>query len=65
MLTSYCSLQQTPAHFPDYRGVTVDRHARCRWGAKKVSLMAQWQQYAPFVAVGGVLIVVLALKFYF
>jgi len=36
-----------------------------RWGAKKVSLMAQWQQYAPFVVVGVVLFIVLVLKFYF
>ena len=38
---------------------------RFRWGAKKVSLMAQWQQYAPFVAVAALLIFVLILKFYF
>mmetsp|Transcript_37780 Transcript_37780/g.102998 ORF Transcript_37780/g.102998 Transcript_37780/m.102998 type:complete len:184 (+) Transcript_37780:112-663(+) len=35
-----------------------------KWGAKKVSLMAQWQQYAPLVAVGGVVFVVLLLKYF-
>jgi len=35
-----------------------------KWGAKKVSLMAQWQQYAPFVVVAGILLLVLILKFY-
>jgi ABC-type spermidine/putrescine transport system permease subunit II len=35
-----------------------------RWGAKKVSLMAQWQQVAPFVAVGVLLVLLLVYKFY-
>jgi len=36
-----------------------------KWGAQKVSLMVQWQQYAPFVAVGGVLLLIVILRIYF
>ena len=36
-----------------------------RWGAKKVNLMAQWQQVAPFVAVAVVPLFILFMKFYF
>jgi len=42
-----------------------DQSSSFKWGAKKVSLQAQWQQYAPFVVVGVVLVVVLGLKWYF
>lgn len=36
-----------------------------KWGAKKMSIQAQMQQYAPFLAVGAVLFIILFLKFYF
>mmetsp|Transcript_23911 Transcript_23911/g.53974 ORF Transcript_23911/g.53974 Transcript_23911/m.53974 type:complete len:238 (+) Transcript_23911:164-877(+) len=52
-------------HMQDVTSNLKQQSSSFRWGAKKVSLMAQWQQYAPFVAVAALLIFVLILKFYF
>jgi vesicle transport protein SEC22 len=36
-----------------------------RWGAKKLSMMALYRQYAPFIAIGVLALVVLLGRFYF
>ena len=36
-----------------------------RWGAKKLSMMALYRQYAPFVAVAGIVVVVIFMRYYF
>jgi vesicle transport protein SEC22 len=35
-----------------------------KWGAKKLSLMAWWKQYAPFTALGGVAVILLLAHYY-
>jgi len=51
-------------HMQNVSSNLKEQSSNFRWGAKKVSLMAQWQQYAPFIAVGVVFFLVLLLKFY-
>ena len=52
-------------HMQNVTGDLKNQAQSFRWGAKKVNLMAQWQQVAPFVAVGVVLLVILLLKICF
>ena len=52
-------------HMQSVTGDLKNQAQSFRWGAKKVNLMAQWQQVAPFVAVAVVLLFILFLKFYF
>jgi len=34
-----------------------------KWGAKKLSTMALWRQYAPFLTIGGVIILVILFRY--
>eukprot|EP00599_Poterioochromonas_sp_BG-1_P003808 CAMPEP_0173153314 /NCGR_PEP_ID=MMETSP1105-20130129/12783_1 /TAXON_ID=2985 /ORGANISM="Ochromonas sp., Strain BG-1" /LENGTH=173 /DNA_ID=CAMNT_0014069219 /DNA_START=264 /DNA_END=785 /DNA_ORIENTATION=- len=34
------------------------------WGAKQLSLMAQFKQWAPFIAIGVIVVLVLAIRFF-
>jgi len=36
-----------------------------KWGAKKLSLMALYKQYAPFIAIGVLVVLVIFLRYYF
>jgi vesicle transport protein SEC22 len=35
-----------------------------KWGAKKLSMLALYRQYAPFIAVGGLCLAVLVIRYY-
>lgn len=42
----------------------VNDSKKYKWGAKKLSMMALYQQYAPFLVLGGIALVVIYLKFF-
>jgi vesicle transport protein SEC22 len=42
----------------------VNQSKDFKWGAKKLNLMALYRQYAPFAAIGLVLLVVVYVKFF-
>jgi vesicle transport protein SEC22 len=42
----------------------ADESKKYKWGAKKLSMMALWKQYAPLVAIGVLALLVLLLRFF-
>mmetsp|Transcript_29717 Transcript_29717/g.91899 ORF Transcript_29717/g.91899 Transcript_29717/m.91899 type:complete len:227 (+) Transcript_29717:511-1191(+) len=52
-------------HLVDSTQQLKSEASKYKWGAKKFSLQVMWNQYAPFVALGGIVLFVVYLKFRF
>ena len=43
----------------------VSDSKKYNWGAKKLTVMAMWKQYAPLVVIGALVLLILFVRFYF